>query len=330
MHLTHPKDTFEAFSMFVYAWHLLLPIFLCFADVYCDGTEARVKLFPDAECSQAEISTFQAQLNFCIVIPGAVGVMIETFNPCDDGFIFITGYSDSSCMRGITNQGPNNTIPNRCFSGGVFSPFAAIQVYCIAEDRPLSTITLSATTKTPSSITALSDVSVISFYTTTTLSIAPNTFSSSITTLLAISETLSSSTATAHTAPETPPALTTTAKPSSEAHSPSATTVQTVSATPSSSPTTTAGGSGGSNTSSGLSDNGKVAVGVSIGVSAAALVVGFLTWLFPNPCNRRRHSSVDEDQPDQHRRHRFSRPRPHIFTGQYSSRHEMNSSLASD
>ena len=310
------------------AWHLLLPIFLCFTDVYCDGTTAAVQLFLDPECSQAEISTFEAQLNTCIVIPRAVGVMIEGYNPCDSGFIFITGYSDSFCMFGQTNSGRNNTIPDRCFSGSGSSRFAAIQVYCIAQERPLSTTTLSVISKTPSSTTILSDVSEASSYTTTTLSIDPSTFSSSKTALEAISETPTSSRATANT--ETTPSLTTTAKPSSEAHSPSATTAQTVSGAPSPFPTTTASGSGGSNTSSGLSDNGKVAVGVSIGVSAAALVVGFLTWLFPNPCNRRRHSSVDEDQPHQHRWHGFPRSPSSILTGQHSSRQEMSSSPESD
>ena len=319
MHLTHSKSALKVFSMLASAWHLLLPIFLSLTDVYCDGTIATVQLFLDPECSQAEISAFEAQLNTCIVIPGATGVMIEDYNPCDSGFIFITGYSDSFCMRGQTNSGPNNTIPDRCFSGGGSSRFAAIQVYCIAQESPLSTTTLSVISRTPSSTMILSDVYEASSYTTTTLSIAPSTFSSSKTTLSDISETASSS-----------PSLTTTAKPSSEARSPSATTAQTVPGAPSPFPTTTASASGGSNTSSGLSDNGKVAVAVSIGVSAAALVVGFLTWLCPNPCNRRRHSRVDEDQPHQHPWHGFPRSRSYILTGQYSSRQEMSSSPESD
>ena len=328
MHLTLAKSAFEAFSMLVSAWHLFLPIFLCFTKVNCDGTTARVQLFLDPECSQAEISTFEAQFNFCIVIPGAVGVMIEGYNPCDGGFIFITGYVDSFCMRGITNEGPNNTIPDRCFSGGGSSRFAAIQVYCIAQDRPLSTITLSAISKTPFSTTTLSDVSETSFYTTTTLSIVPNTLRSSLILHVPISETPSSSTATAHSARETPPSLTTTTKPSSEAHSPSTTTAQTVSGAPNSSPTTLANGSGDSDRSSGLSGNGKLAVALSIVVPVIAVLVAFCAWIFPNPCKRKRHSSLDEDH--QHRRHRFSRPQSHIFTRQLSSRHELNSSLASD
>ena len=296
--------------MLISAWHLLLPIFLCSPKVYCDDATASVQLFLDQECSQAESGAFKAQLNICIVISGAaaVGAIDEGHNPCDSGFIFITGYFDPFCMNGVTIPGPNNTIPDRCYSGGGSSGFAAIQVYCIAQESPLLTTTLSAISKTPSSIT-ISYVSEFSSHTTTTEPALPNTIYSSKTTPSTISGTPSSSTATALTASGTPSFLTTTAQTLSEAQSPPAKNAPTVSGSPSPFPTTTTGGSGSSNTSSGLRDHGKVVVGVSIGVSATALIVGFLAWLFPNPCNQGQHSSVVENQPRQHRWHGSPQPR---------------------
>jgi hypothetical protein len=136
--------------MLVSSWHFLLPIFPFFTAIHCDGTIASVQLFSDRECSQARSSAFEAQLNVCIVIPGAVGVMVEGNNPCDSGFIFITGYFDTSCGRGITNSGPDNTIPDRCFAGGGLSAFTAIQIYCIAQERPAMTTTLTTVSATPS------------------------------------------------------------------------------------------------------------------------------------------------------------------------------------
>lgn len=307
------KNSFDdAFTMPIPAWHVLLLIFLRLINVYCDGATASIKLFLDQECSQAKGSASETQLNICIVISGvaAGGVTVEGHNPCDSGFIFITGYLDSFCINVVMNQGPNNTIPDRCFSGDGSNEIAAIHVYCIAHMIPLSTTTLSAISITPFS-TTISYVSGISSGTTTTQPTLHYTYSSSKTNLPASSGAPYSSTATVLTASERPSFL----KP----------TAQSVSGSPSPFPTTTAGVSGGSNTSSDLRNYGKVVVGVSIGVSVTALVVGFLAWVFPNPCNREQHSIVDEDHPRQHRRHGFPQSRSRISAD--SSRQEMNSSL---